>query len=133
MTTAQARAYSKAFLVKSQEYLASAQDNLAAARHTAAAGDAVHAGICAKDAMVMALTGELSKHSDHRQAIPDLVRSLGKRPETPAAERALRELIAAKSRVEYGVDLMSEAQSTALTRRARALVTLAEHILEVNA
>jgi hypothetical protein len=38
----------KAFLTKAQEYLASAEDNLVAERFTAAAGDAIHAGISAK-------------------------------------------------------------------------------------
>ena len=51
----------KAFLGKAEEYLASAQDNLSQGRFTVAAGDAIHAGISAKDAIVTALTGTSSK------------------------------------------------------------------------
>ena len=47
MTSAQA----KGFLTKAEEYLASAQDNLARERFTVATGDAIHAGISAKDAL----------------------------------------------------------------------------------
>jgi len=50
MTASQARA----FLTKSEEYLASAVDNMSAGRYTPAAGDAVHAGISAKDGIVYA-------------------------------------------------------------------------------
>ena len=57
MTNTESRNHAKRFLHKAQEYLDSAQDNLDLERATPAAGDAIHAGISAKDAIVTALTG----------------------------------------------------------------------------
>ena len=65
MATAEQLNHAKAFLRKAEEYLASAEDNLVAERHTAAAGDAIHAGISAKDAIVTALTGATRKAKDY--------------------------------------------------------------------
>jgi hypothetical protein len=65
MATAEQRNHAKAFLKKAEEYLASAQDNLAEGRNTPAAGDAIHAGIRAKDAIVTVLTGASRKAKDH--------------------------------------------------------------------
>lgn len=61
MATAEQRNHAKAFLRKAEEYLASAEDNLDLERYTPAAGDAIHAGISAKDAIVTALTGSTSR------------------------------------------------------------------------
>jgi hypothetical protein len=128
MTAAQAQA----FLKKSEEYLASATDDLVAGRFTAASGNAIHAGISAKDAVVMALTGSVTKHKDHSQATAELKAALGKRPETAAAERAVRELVGAKSEVEYGVDLATESQAKAMLRRAQYLVNLSTTIIRLG-
>jgi len=50
--------------------LAHLEDNLAADRHTPAAGDAIHAGICAKDAIVTVLTGASRKaNAQQRRAL----------------------------------------------------------------
>lgn len=68
MATAEQRDHAKSFLKKAEEYLASAEDNLEVGRYTPAAGDAIHAGISAKDATVMALTGSTSKGKDHATA-----------------------------------------------------------------
>lgn len=61
MANAEQRNHAKAFLQKAEQYLASAEDNLAADRYTPAAGDAIHAGINAKDAIVTVLTGASHK------------------------------------------------------------------------
>lgn len=124
--------HAKNFLRKAQEYLAAAEDSLAAGRHTPAAGDAIHAGINAKDAIVTALTGTTSKHKNHAAAAGELKQALGKRPDTATAERALRELISAKSDVEYGVALVTAAKAEPLVRRARTLVDLAVQIVKLG-
>ena len=54
MATTEHRNHARAFLTKAEEYLASDEDNLAAERYTPAAGNAIHAGISAKDAIVTA-------------------------------------------------------------------------------
>jgi HEPN domain-containing protein len=132
MATSEQRNHAKSFLKKAEEYLASAEANLAATRYTPAAGDAIHAGISAKDAIVTALTGSTSKGKDHATAAKELRQSLGKRAEAAAGDRSLRELVAAKGDVEYGTDLVTAIKAEPLVRRARALVELAIEIVRLG-
>jgi HEPN domain-containing protein len=131
MATAEQRNHAKSFLRKAEEYLASAEDNLEAGRYTPAAGDAIHAGISAKDAIVTALTGSTSKGKDHATAAKELARALAKRPDARAAERGLREL-SAKGDVEYGTALIASTKAEPLVRRARTLVDLAIEIVRLG-
>ncbi|MGN6034584.1 HEPN domain-containing protein [Brevibacterium casei] len=117
------------FLRKAQEYLDSAEDNLVLERLTVAGGDAVHAGICAKDAIVTALSGTTGKAKDHSRAARELRDVLGSRPVAADAERCLRQLVSAKSEIEYGTGLMSEAKAETLVRRARTVVATAKDIV----
>ncbi|HJV15466.1 MAG TPA: hypothetical protein VJ625_16365 [Propionibacteriaceae bacterium] len=132
MATTEQRNHAKSFLKKAEEYHASAEDNLAAERHTPAAGDAIHAGISSKDAIVVTLTGSTSKGKDHATAAKELRQALGKRAEAPTAEKALRDLLAAKGEVEYGVALVGAAKAESLVRRARSLVELAVDIVRLG-
>lgn len=132
MATAEQRNHAKSFLKKAEEYLASAEANLAAERYTPAAGDAIHAGVSAKDAIVTALTGSTSKKKDHATAAKELRQSLAKRAEAAAGERALRELVAAKGDVEYGTELVTAIKAEPLIRRARTLVELAIEIVRLG-
>jgi hypothetical protein len=120
MPGAQQRNHAKRFLTKAEEYLASADANLAAERYTPAAGDAIHAGISAKDAIVTALSdGQAEGPCCGRQGATP---GAGQRPEAAASERALRELTAAKGDVEYGTELIGSGRAQQLLRRARTLV-----------
>jgi hypothetical protein len=65
--TVDERAHTRSFLKKAEEYPDSAQANLTAARYTVAAGDAIHAGICAKDAIVTELAGTTMNGKDHAE------------------------------------------------------------------
>ena len=132
MANAELLNHAKAFLRKAEEYLASAEDNLVAERPTAAAGDAIHAGISAKDAIVTALTGVTRKAKDHATAAKELKAALGKRADVPAAEKALRELISAKGDVEYGTALLTVSKAEPLVRRAQFLVELAARIVRLG-
>lgn len=132
MATAEQRNHAKSFLMKSGEYLESAEANLAAGRYTPAAGDAIHAGISAKDAIVTALTGSTGKSKDHATAAKELRQALAKRPEATTAERALRELIASKGDVEYGTDVVTAIKAEPLVRRARTLVELGIAIVRLG-
>jgi hypothetical protein len=118
----------RAFAAKAREYLAVAEDCLAQGRLTASAGNAIHAGISAKDVIVVALTGETIKSRDHRQSVKDLRQALGSDPAGAECERALRELIGAKSDVEYGAFMVTEAKAKALLRRATLLVERADRL-----
>lgn len=129
MTSAETRNHARNFLKKAEQYLDSAQDNLDLERTTPAAGDAIHAGISAKDAIVIRLTGVTSKAKDHAKAAGELRTALGAHPDAVVAEKALRELIAAKSDVEYGSSLVSLSKADPIVRRARTLVELAVRIV----
>jgi uncharacterized protein (UPF0332 family) len=132
MATAEQRNHARSFLKKAEEYLASAEANLAAERYTPAAGDAIHSGISAKDAIVTALTGTTSKGKDHATAAKELRQSLARRAEAAPAEKALRELLAAKGDVEYGTDVVTAAKAKPHVRRARTLVDLAIEIVRLG-
>jgi hypothetical protein len=132
MATLEQRTHARSFLKKAEEYLASAEANLTAERYTVAAGDAIHAGICAKDAIVIELTGTTMKGKDHALAAKELRQALGQRPDAPSAEKGMRELVSSKAAVEYGVTLISAVKAAALVRRARALVELAVRIVRLN-
>jgi hypothetical protein len=128
VTSTESRNYAKRYLQKAEEYLASAEDNLELARATPAAGDAIHAGINAKDAIVMMLTGATSKARDHAKAARELRQALGARSDAATAETALRALVAVKSDIEYGTTLIALAKAEPLVRRARTLVDLARQV-----
>lgn len=132
MANSEQRNHAKAFLKKAEEYLASAEDNLTAARFTPAAGDAIHAGVSAKDAIVTALTGATRKSKDHATAAKELRTALGKRADAATAEKALRELLAAKAVVEYSTAMFTRTKAEPLLRRARALVDLATRIVHLG-
>jgi HEPN domain-containing protein len=132
MATADQRNRATRFLDKASQYLASAEANVTAERYTPAAGDAIHAGINAKDAIVIELTGTTSKRKDHAAAAKELRQTLSTRPEAGAAEKSLRELIAAKADVEYGANLVTATKAEALVRRARTLVELAVAIVRLG-
>lgn len=132
MASAEQRNHAKSFLKKGEEYLASAEANFAAERHTPAAGDAIHAGLSCKDAIVTALTGTTSKGKDHATAAKELKQALGQRTEAATAAKALRELLSAKGDVEYGVALVTAAKAEPLVRRARTLVELAVQIVRLR-
>lgn len=132
MANAEQRNHAKAFLTRAEEYFGSAEDNVIAGRNTPAAGDAIHAGISAKDAMVTTLTGATNKGKDHSTAPKELRTALAKRDAAATAERALRELISAKGEVEYGTALITAAKAESLVRRARTLVELAVEIVRLG-
>ncbi|TQL70183.1 hypothetical protein FB381_4112 [Nocardioides albertanoniae] len=132
MVTAEQRNHAKAFLQKAEEYVESAEDNVDLERFTPAAGDAIHAGISAKDAIATSLSGATGKTKDHARAAKELAEALGARAEAKSADRALRELVAARGDVEYGVGLVSAPKAETLVRRARLLVDLAVSIVRLG-
>ncbi len=132
MATFEQRNHARAFLKKAEEYLASAEANLPAGRYTVASGDAIHAGIRARDAIVTELHGRAAKPKDHALAAKELRQALGQRPDAASSEKALRELVSSKADVEYGVTLIPAVKAEALLRRARSLVELAVRIVRLN-
>ena len=132
MATLEQHNHARSFLKKAEEYLASGEANVPAGRYTVTAGDAIHAGICAKDAIVTELTGTTTKGKDHAIAAKELRQALGQRPVAASAEKDLRELVSSKADVEYGVTLIPAMKAEARLRRARSLVELAVRIVRLN-
>ncbi len=132
MADLEQRGHARSCLKKAQEYLASAEADLAASRYTVAAGNAIHAGTSAKDAIVTELTSATAKGKDHASAAKELRRALGQRPEAVAAEKWLRELLSSKSDVEHGVTLLPAPKVELLVRRARNLVALAINLVRLG-
>jgi hypothetical protein len=98
-------AHTRSFLKKAEEYPDSAQANLTAKRYTVAAGDAIHARICAKDAIDTELAGTTMK--DHALAPKELWQAPGPRPDAASAEKGMRDLVLSDAAVEYGVTPIS--------------------------
>jgi hypothetical protein len=115
----------RSFLRKAVENRDSAHDNFDLGRYTASAGDAVHAGISAKDAIATVLTGSTAKGKNHATAARELKAALGGHPAAGQAEKAFAELLRSKTDVEYGSDLVDEPTAKRLLRRATTLVELA--------
>ena len=132
MRSAESRNYATRYLQKAEEYLEAAQDSLDLERATPAAGDAIHAGISAKDAIVTFLKGTTGKRKDHGAAPRELRQALGNHAEAASAERSLRDLIAIKGDVEYGTTLITLAKAEPVVRRARSLVDLAVEIVRAG-
>lgn len=109
-----------AYLAKASEFLRAAQDALHLGNHTAATGNAVHAGIAAADAIAAARSGSIWRGA-HDQAPMHLERSGA---EGKQAARHLRRLIPLKTRAEY-----DPAPVRAVD--ARAAVTAAERMLVI--
>lgn len=119
----------RAHVRHAHDFLDGARTNLEFGNLRAAGSDAILAGVRAKDAICMALTGSTSKSEDHRRAVRELTTALGKRPETPNAERALTELVAFKTPIQYSNQRIEITRVTALVRRAETLVQLADEIV----
>jgi HEPN domain-containing protein len=114
------------FMAKAEDFLATAEDALNEGRCSPAAGNAVHAGINAADAILGAVTGHRSAGQDHGQAV-DLLHAVpivGK----DAANR-LRRLLPLKTRAEYDPAPVSLADATRAVDLSRALVGIAREVV----
>lgn len=63
---------SRGHLLKAQEFLLAGERDIDDALYNAAASNAVLAGINAKDAICLRLTGRTGKSSDHQRAVAEL-------------------------------------------------------------
>jgi HEPN domain-containing protein len=114
------------FLHKAEEFLSTAQEALREGWHSPAAGNAVHSGINACDAILGARIGERSSGQDHDQAVeliatlPDIGRD---------ASNRLKRLLSLKTKAEYDPAPVSAADAAQACERAVALVNLARTVV----
>ncbi len=115
------------YLTKAEEFLATANAAVLLDRWNSAALDAIHAGISAADASIVASAGVRSASKDHGAALGLLRRLV---PESGATqERQLNGLLAMKNTVEYEQRLATEQEARALVEQAGRLVRWAAGIV----
>lgn len=111
-----------AYLAKASEFLRAAQDALRLGNHTAATGNAVHAGIAAADAIAAARSGSIWR-GPHDQASIHLEQS---GMDGKQAARHLRRLIPLKTRAEYDPAPVRAGDARAAVTAAERMVAIAE-------
>ena len=89
---------SRAHLRKAREFLDAARLEVERDLYSAAASSAVLAGINAKDAICLRLTGRTGKSDDHRSAVPKLAAA---GPAGKALESTFRRLLGLKTAAQY--------------------------------
>jgi hypothetical protein len=125
-TRSVARKEANKFLAKAQEFLESATSSLTSRHWNAAGLSAIHAGISAADAAVVASSGQRSSSKDHAAAV-DLLRIAV--PEAGAAQlRQLTGLLSMKNAVEYEQRL-TEAEARSLVAQSGRLVRWAATVV----
>ncbi len=114
------------FATKAEEFLRTAEQALAERWYSPAAGNAVHAGINACDAILGLRVGERAAGQDH----DEVVRMVAALPQIGAdAANRLRRLLSVKTRAEYDPTPVSATDATQACERARVLVELAQRIV----
>ncbi len=114
------------FMGKAEEFLDTAQEALEEGRYNAAAGNAVHSGINAVDAILGILTGQRASGQDHAQAVQliSVVPGVGRE-----ASNHLRRILPLKTRAEYDPRPVSAADATRAVDQSHKLVGLARSVM----
>jgi len=124
------RSDARASLVKCLEFLATAQDALGAGTWNSAGLNAIHAGIAAADAALIASAGLRSASQDHGAAVTLLEQQL---PEFTATQRRqLGGLLKMKNQVAYEQRLLTDVEARQLVDQAARLARWAERAVEAH-
>ena len=110
------------YAAKATEYAAAAEAELVSGRFTAATSLAVHAAICASDAVCGARLGVRSVGERHQDVL-DLLRRAG--PDGVAIDVELRRLLPLKNGAEYEPDEVSHGTASRAVSRARRCAEVA--------
>jgi HEPN domain-containing protein len=122
-TRAVSRADALTYLSKAREFLTAAEDSFEHGNFVATAGNAVHAGIAAADAITAARAGEVWK-GEHTQAARHLESAGGR--DGKMASPHLGRLIPLKNQAEYDPSPVSRRAAEGAVKAATQLVALAE-------
>ncbi len=112
-------------LRKAREFLDAAVLELDTDLHTAAASSAVLAGINAKDAICLQLTGRTGKSEDHRSAVPELAAA---GPAGKALESTFRRLLGLKTAAQYQAGPISRTDATKAVEWATRMIDAARDV-----
>jgi hypothetical protein len=116
-----------AALTKCLEFLTTAQDALGSGRWTSAGLTAIHAGIAAADAALVASAGLRSSSQDHGAAIAVLEQQV---PEFTATQRRhLGGLLKMKNQVAYEQRLLTDVEARQLVDHAARLSRWSERVV----
>jgi HEPN domain-containing protein len=116
----------RAHLGKAREFLDAAKALLDLGLHNAAASNAVTAGINAKDAISLKLTGQTRKTEDHRDAVSEL-KAIG--PTAAGLAPTLGRLLQLKAKSQYRAASVSKSEATKAVEWARRLYEGAQTIV----
>lgn len=117
-------------LTKAREFHETARDALASGKPNAAGLAAIHSGISAADAALVASAGLRSASKDHAAAVVLLRKHV---PEAGVKqERQLRGLLALKNVIAYEQRLVTSEESRTLTQNAGRLVKWAEDVVSAQ-
>ena len=120
------RLETRQYMEKARQFLWAAEDTMKEGLHTAAAGNAIHAGISAADALSGAVL-EWRWAGEHDQA-PAFLESIGNAGKDAA--KRLRRLLSYKTKAEYDSAPISKKEAETALRAAQSLVQLAETHVE---
>ena len=121
------RGQARSYLAKALEFHETARVAVAADRWNAAGLSAIHAGLSAADAALVASAGLRSSSKDHGAAVA-LLRQLV--PEAGAAqERQLTGLLAMKNTIAYEQRMLTQEEAKTLTTNAGRLVRWASGVV----
>lgn len=112
-------------LAKAREFLDAATLELNAELPTAAASSAVLAGINAKDAICLRLTGRTSKSDDHRAAVTELAAA---GPAGKALESTFRRLLGLETTAQYQAGPISRTDATKAIGWATRMIDAARDV-----
>ena len=118
-------------VAKAREFLAAAEASLAASRWNAAGLDAIHAGIAAGDAALIASAGKRSVSKDHYDVVGMLAEA------EPAflgpQQRQLTGLLKTKNSVAYEQRLLTEMDARRLFDHARRFLRWSASVVGTDA
>ena len=120
-----ARDDARSHLRKAREFLEAAGLEYETELHTAAASSAVLAGINAKDAICLQLTGRTGKSEDHRSAVPELAAA---GPAGKALESTFRRLLGQKTAAQYQAGPIGRTDATKAVDWATRMVDAARDV-----
>lgn len=120
-----ARDDARSHLRKAREFLDAAVLELAMELHTAAASSAVLAGINAKDAICLQLSGRTGNSEDHRAGVPELVAA---GPAGKALESTFRRLLGLKTAAQYQAGPIGRTDATKAVAWATRMVDTARDV-----
>lgn len=116
----------RAYLAKAKEFLQASTDSLGRENFVATAGNAVHAGIAAADAVSAARAGTVWT-GEHGQSPSHLEKAGG--TDGRQAARQLRRLLPLKSRAAYDPTPTTRAEARQAHQAAERIVAIAERVV----